>query len=1062
MTRILVGLLTALSLGLGCHASAQISQPPPAGRQARDLADITPGYMTPKDFRARGDAKRRGAMIRIAAASAALEIQPTYILNVDVTCTAASGTVTITPGVLPDSANWNFNSTFQMRLPGCGTSGGTLTANLTSITAAGASQTITLNGATAGTTYSGPAMVAIGPQQSTPSGVSSAKRGTSVVGAYLSGVSFTAGSTTLTVPSGTFAAYDVTAVGAAAMQAVDISIPNATGPACDQPLVTSLVAQPTATTARLGAPPTCTVSGGTMMLHWGSAIFGPSDIGKHIELIDGGGSGVNLITTIAAVVDPVHITLAANNTTAKNVRTMTELVWGSDDTAAFVAAATAAVDAGQRHLNIPLGRAYFLATAGSGVTEKPWSLSWCGQGNVYLPKSLNKDRPVSQRCQGAPEFPWPGRTINPDVHLITSRSVPVGGTLKAAFLGDSQMNETYQGIGRTGLPTLLCEAIIRQNPNRTVQCKNFSVGGTTWAEFDPQGPDAGQGSGRPGTTPSLLPGWYSPTSDRWYLFPRAFCPHQVYMKWGFNDKVNLVWGSFLNVVNTLQGDAWKTACGYNPDLILVTEGGASQSYTGGYTGIANTQYAMVAVKSWAEACATKLANGGCIGLIDIARRRDGEVEGWSPYDLMPTRPQGYLVPPADPNDAVNLPSGAGASFTWPVPVYGYSVLINAIRQTAADVAGFWSAGGTLSFSLGNGASGTPTNTTGNTAGLALAPTGGRVVLGYSGGNYTIEVLTFDVSTTATATVSGTSLTCVAACTNMFYVNASIAIPGAGAAGGLYTGTITAVTANGKGVTLSPAVGTAFTSQPTTLRFYSVQVPAYDTGIPATCTVVSTLCDTAFVVQLKGHDFVLYRGDCFQCDPIWRGAVVKFGGPFRPTFTWSGTVSSWQTPTDVGGAPAAFDFRPSNPTPYAGVTTYTEMWGPNPSYWGRYGGGANNHPSAAETLMLERVLADAGLAVPTAGQRSASIVPATGFTHSMPVGQTALLIEPAGTLATGTINLPAALAEHQLVQITSTQIVTALTVTAPPDLTLAGAAATTIGANATLTWRRMGSKLVRVQ
>lgn len=415
-----------------------------------------------------------------------------------------------------------------------------------------------------------------------------------------------------------------------------------------------------------------------------------------------------------------------------------------------------------------------------------------------------------------------------------------------------------------------------------------------------------------------------------------------------------------------------------------------------------------------------------------------------------------------------LPTGAGATFTWPVPVYGYAAYLNGVRKTGADAADFWdhpvTGGGTLSFSIGAGSRGTATNITGNTAGLALAPDGGAVVLGrHSGtGNYTIEVRTYDVSTTATATVSGSSLTCAAACTNMFYVGGKVDIPGAGNAGGLYTGTVIAVSANGRTVTLSDAVGTTFSSQTKTLRFYLVQIPTFDTGFPATCSVILTLCDTSFLVQLQGNQFSLRQAACFRCSPIWKGTVVRFGGPFRPKFTWSRTVAAWQMTADAFGGPAHTDFRPIYGTPYAGVWTYPLIWGVEPSITGVFGGGGNNHPSTAEFLMLSRLFRDAGWVIPTGGQRSATYTPTTGFSYTIPPGQTMTLLTPAGTLATGTVTLPAVVAENQAVQIVSTQAITTLTINPPAGLTLVGASVTTIAANGTLTYRRAGSNLVRVQ
>jgi len=54
---------------------------------------------------------------------------------------------------------------------------------------------------------------------------------------------------------------------------------------------------------------------------------------------------------------------------------------------------------------------------------------------------------------------------------------------------------------------------------------------------------------------------------------------------------------------------------------------------------------------------------------------------------------------------------------------------------------------------------------------------------------------------------------------------------------------------------------------------------------------------------------------------------------------------------------------------------------------------------------------------------------TGFSYTFASGTTTLIIQPAGTLATGTIIMPAAPADGMVIAFSSTQIITALTVSA---------------------------------
>jgi hypothetical protein len=64
---------------------------------------------------------------------------------------------------------------------------------------------------------------------------------------------------------------------------------------------------------------------------------------------------------------------------------------------------------------------------------------------------------------------------------------------------------------------------------------------------------------------------------------------------------------------------------------------------------------------------------------------------------------------------------------------------------------------------------------------------------------------------------------------------------------------------------------------------------------------------------------------------------------------------------------------------------------------------------------------------------------TGFTYTFASGTTTLIINPAGTLATGTITMPASPADGMVITIESTQQVTAVTVAANTGQTLVGAA-----------------------
>lgn len=77
------------------------------------------------------------------------------------------------------------------------------------------------------------------------------------------------------------------------------------------------------------------------------------------------------------------------------------------------------------------------------------------------------------------------------------------------------------------------------------------------------------------------------------------------------------------------------------------------------------------------------------------------------------------------------------------------------------------------------------------------------------------------------------------------------------------------------------------------------------------------------------------------------------------------------------------------------------------------------------------------------------VPLTGFSITMTVDQSAVSLNPAGTLAAGTIIMPPTTVDGKIVTIYTTQTITALTLSTSNSATFAPAAVTTLAANATV-------------
>ena len=79
------------------------------------------------------------------------------------------------------------------------------------------------------------------------------------------------------------------------------------------------------------------------------------------------------------------------------------------------------------------------------------------------------------------------------------------------------------------------------------------------------------------------------------------------------------------------------------------------------------------------------------------------------------------------------------------------------------------------------------------------------------------------------------------------------------------------------------------------------------------------------------------------------------------------------------------------------------------------------------------------------------VPLTGFTITMTVSQSAVSLNPAGTLATGTIVLPPTTFDGKVVSIFTTQTITALTISTSNGATFAPAVVTTLAAGTSVSY-----------
>ena len=76
---------------------------------------------------------------------------------------------------------------------------------------------------------------------------------------------------------------------------------------------------------------------------------------------------------------------------------------------------------------------------------------------------------------------------------------------------------------------------------------------------------------------------------------------------------------------------------------------------------------------------------------------------------------------------------------------------------------------------------------------------------------------------------------------------------------------------------------------------------------------------------------------------------------------------------------------------------------------------------------------------------------TGFSYTFATGITTLIAQPAGTLATGTITMPGSPADGMVVTITTTQEITALTISGNSGQSIGGTQTTQLPANSALSF-----------
>lgn len=186
--------------------------------------------------------------------------------------------------------------------------------------------------------------------------------------------------------------------------------------------------------------------------------------------------------------------------------------------------------------------------------------------------------------------------------------------------------------------------------------------------------------------------------------------------------------------------------------------------------------------------------------------------------------------------------------------------------------------------------------------------------------------------------------------------------------------------------------------------------------------------------------------------LWEGDVECYGGPYIPQ-VWAGAsvtvqcVYNWTGDRDIR-MPAV---------------TERELWGSADSGISYpYGGDTSHLSHIGLARLVDPVVSRQNWSMGNSFDgNNAVLVPLTAFSYAVPSNQVFTEIVPAGTLAAGTVTLPAVFPQGKRLEIFSTQTITALTIAAPAGFALVGTAVTTLAAGGTLAYRLVGTNFIRV-
>jgi hypothetical protein len=847
--------------------------------------------------------------------------------------------------------------------------------------------------------------------------------------------------------------------------------------------------------------------------------------------------------TISTYTSPFQVTLATPWNGWGQTGAPARVMWGTNNTAAVVAAGTAAINQGQDSLYFQGGN-YTYSTGkfclfdyendNGGQTATTFlnsgimsALHWISSSaSVFVTADAAYSDSTSSQFSGTFQNDQLYKSAIPDtagalpapkVSIDASQHFPRLNTLNAfvvLVIGDSWANGDPTGEGNAVWGPFAAN-LQRQNPGKKVYFVNNGTNGVTWNAL----------------TQNIASSSTVTVNGLGAVTPDLVC---LFLTGGNDGAGGLLYNDIVYCVNTIK--SWTTANGYPPDICMLTgtyPRTMEEFSANGDSNITSHEYGSVLHRSFCR------VRG--IAFVDIARHGAFALRGWSEDQLalrnVPpppagncapqsnSAPTGYVVPYQcrDFFMAVQLGTGTGASFWSTVGALELQISPKPDNRLIFSVDGSnnltiaataWGMSIATVISIANGSAtlttGTPTSV--SYTGVIGGPTapnykfgGGTSLMssamvmqcllspgGYCGNeDLRTWVTGYTNSNIAFITDAGDGTNEPSAMTSsgtfyyggqMFVANdvlckTDVVIGGAGSSPHPLTGANSLVTTLASYTSKTSVTLNAVNAQ-TSLSAVSKNVfvgrisvpPTYNLAVAAgsdsagsgNISPILTIRKTGTHVKigyiLGGSTLADIRQNIQANEKlVWEGEVEIFGGPFFPRF-FTRDASATLTPLYMWIDDRDANLRRPLMTMRQAFGAVDQVYGSAPF------GGDTGHPSQ---IYLQNVVDEA-----TATQRlstglnfannNGSAVPTTGFSYAIPSNQAFTELNPAGTLATGTIVLPSTFPQGGRLEVFSTQAIAALTVSAPSGFTLQGSAPTSLAAGGAIAYRLLGTTFCRVQ